>query len=319
MNDLQNGKYTDYNQPWITFFTPTFNREKTLVRCYEAMKQMIIPRDKDGNDIYFEWLIIDDGSQDNTRDMVGSWLKENKIPLRYIYQPNQGKHVATQKAINESRGTVFTTLDSDDIYIPETIKVFWESWCDIPESKRPLFRGVSCRCKEANTGELMGNPLPRQPYYENTVDMRYRDHIKGELGGFIRLDVLKEYPTPSVPEKLSFYPEAIVQYDMSEKYIDSVIDVPLRIYYRDTNNALTAKTFNKSAENYHLWMYIVNNLFRKYLFKSPKEMLKGIVGMSMDGFRTKRKVRQILRDVKHPLCKVTVACFMPLGYVLSKK
>ena len=65
----------------LTIFTPAYNRAYTLHKCYESLKKQT---NKD-----FEWLIIDDGSTDNTRELVQSWIEENIIPIKYHYQKNQ--------------------------------------------------------------------------------------------------------------------------------------------------------------------------------------------------------------------------------------
>lgn len=77
----------------------------------------------------FEWLIIDDGSTDNTQNLVNSWIKENKIPIRYIHQDNQGMHGAHNTAYRNIETELNICIDSDD-YMPdntvETIHSFWE-------------------------------------------------------------------------------------------------------------------------------------------------------------------------------------------------
>ena len=68
----------------LTIFTPAYNRAHTIGRTYESLCRQTC---KD-----FEWLIVDDGSTDNTRQLVEEWIAENKIPIRYIFQENQGMH-----------------------------------------------------------------------------------------------------------------------------------------------------------------------------------------------------------------------------------
>lgn len=65
----------------LTVFTPVYNRAHTVGRTYESLCRQTCQN--------FEWLIIDDGSSDNTRELVSGWMKENKISIRYIYQENQ--------------------------------------------------------------------------------------------------------------------------------------------------------------------------------------------------------------------------------------
>lgn len=319
MDDFFNQKYAELKGPWMTFFTPSYNRRNTLPRCYECLKDMKEVRDGNGTPITFEWLIIDDGSSDDTKSLVKEWIEENLIPIRYIYQENRGKHVAVNRGVELARAPMFIVLDSDDAYVPESLQVLWDAWNSIPEGERHKFRAVTARCLDPDTGKMIGTPLPRRPYYVFTPDMRLKDKVKGEMCGFNRVDVLKEFPYPDNGDKMSFFPEGVRWYTLGQKYMEYVIDVPLRKYYRDTDNALTGKNVRRSSANYYLWEYEVNNLFLKYVRYSPVEMFKAVVGMSMDGFVTKRSVATILRDVKHPLCKALVGLFMPVGYALSKR
>ena len=105
----------------LTIFTPTYNRAYCLHRVYDSLCRQSC-RD-------FEWLVIDDGSKDNTRPLVDSWIKENKIPIRYIYQQNQGMHGAHNAAYRNLRGELNMCIDSDD-WLPddavEKIITFWK-------------------------------------------------------------------------------------------------------------------------------------------------------------------------------------------------
>lgn len=74
----------------LTVFTPAYNRAYTLHKCYESLKMQT---NKD-----FVWLIIDDGSTDNTRELVESWINENIVHITYHYQKNQGMHGAHNTA-----------------------------------------------------------------------------------------------------------------------------------------------------------------------------------------------------------------------------
>ena len=94
----------------LTIFTPAYNRAHTIGRTYESLCRQTC---KD-----FEWLILDDGSQDNTRQLVESWIAEDKIPIRYIYQQNQGMHGAHNTAYRNITTELNTCIDSDD-YMPD--------------------------------------------------------------------------------------------------------------------------------------------------------------------------------------------------------
>lgn len=107
----------------LTIFTPAYNRAHTIKRTYDSLCRQTC---KD-----FEWLIIDDGSTDNTRQIVGGWIAENKIPIRYIYQENQGMHGAHNTAYKNIQTELNTCIDSDD-WMPddavEKIVGFWKQF-----------------------------------------------------------------------------------------------------------------------------------------------------------------------------------------------
>ena len=74
----------------LTVFTPAYNRAHTIGRTYESLLRQTC---KD-----FEWLVIDDGSTDNTRELVEGWIKESIIPIRYIYKENGGLYTGYNTA-----------------------------------------------------------------------------------------------------------------------------------------------------------------------------------------------------------------------------
>src|SRR5229473_1606416 len=97
---------TSMNYRYVfTVFTPTFNRSQTLSRVYEGLRLQTF-RD-------FEWLIVDDGSTDGTKELVEKWQTESAFLIRYIYQENQGKPAAFNHGVQEARGELFVTLDPD--------------------------------------------------------------------------------------------------------------------------------------------------------------------------------------------------------------
>lgn len=100
----------------LTVFTPAYNRAHTIGRTYESLCRQTCQD--------FEWLVIDDGSSDHTKELVEGWIKENKIPIRYIYQNNQGMHGAHNTAYRNIHTELNTCIDSDDYMPDDAIHVF---------------------------------------------------------------------------------------------------------------------------------------------------------------------------------------------------
>ena len=96
---------------FITVFTPTFNRAHLLPRLYHSLL------DQTCSD--FEWVVVDDESQDNTDAVINEFQNsEHSFPIRYYKQPHGGKHRAMNLAVREAKGKFFFTVDSDD-WLPD--------------------------------------------------------------------------------------------------------------------------------------------------------------------------------------------------------
>ena len=105
----------------LTIFTPAFNRAYTLEKLYNSL---LVQTSKD-----FEWLIVDDGSTDNTEELVSDWIEEGKIKIRYYYQKNSGKQVAMNLGAEKCITELFDCVDSDDYLLPDAVEAmlrFWE-------------------------------------------------------------------------------------------------------------------------------------------------------------------------------------------------
>ena len=117
----------------ITVFTPTYNRAYSLPNLYDSLcKQSFVD---------FEWLLIDDGSTDNTQELIKQWELERKIKIRYLFQPNSGKHVAINKGVKEAEGEIFFIVDSDDYIISDGLKKINAIFRDISDDDD--FAGIS--------------------------------------------------------------------------------------------------------------------------------------------------------------------------------
>jgi glycosyltransferase involved in cell wall biosynthesis len=107
----------------LTVFTPTFNRAYCLEKCYKSLVNQTCYE--------FVWLIIDDGSTDQTKVLVEKWKKEEKVEINYIWQENQGMHGAHNTAYEQIDTELNVCIDSDD-YMPEDavekIITFWEKY-----------------------------------------------------------------------------------------------------------------------------------------------------------------------------------------------
>ena len=184
----------------ITIFTPTYNRAHLLPRLYDSLcKQTYMD---------FEWVIVDDGSTDNTATLIESLKSKNErsFPIRYYYQENGGKHRAINRGVKEAQGELFFIADSDD-WLPdnalEKISVVFD---DIRDDIS--YAGV-CGLDGTANGTVVGSGLPKDFIDETYISVRYKHKIKGDMKEVFRTSVFKDFPFPEI-ENEKFCPEALV-------------------------------------------------------------------------------------------------------------
>ena len=164
----------------ITVFTPTFNREKTLVRLYDSLCNQTSPD--------FKWIIIDDGSSDNTSAQVENWKNENKIEIQYYYQKNKGKLAAQILALDYIDTELFTCIDSDDYLPDDGIRKILKFWKDNRKSNSAGIIGLDAY----EDGSVAGEYLPdvKESTYSELVDY-YK--IKGDKKYIFDTEKYKKY------------------------------------------------------------------------------------------------------------------------------
>ena len=220
--------------PFISILTPTYNRGKLLLPLYDSLKNLTF---KD-----FEWLIVDDGSEDDTEQYALSWIAHNiqnaEFPIRYIKKSNGGKHTAINRGVREANGELILILDSDDT-LPEdslaTIAHYYEQCKGYKDCA-----GV-CGLMAHHDGQLIGTGFPKDPMYESALQFRYakKGKVTGDLLEVYKTSVMREFPFPEI-ENEKFCPESLVWNRIANKY--KLFCFNKVIYYRDyLEGGLTSK------------------------------------------------------------------------------
>lgn len=205
--------------PYFTVFTPTYNRAHTLSGVYKSLCNQSFTN--------FEWLIIDDGSDDKTELLVEGWQEQGKINIRYFKQRNQGKHVAHNLAVDMAKGELFLVFDSDDRCIPKALKTFKQYWDDIPFEKKDEYSTISALCMN-NEGKILGEEYPENINDIYSVKKQISFRSKGDKWGVNTTKSMRECKFPVFSGE-KFIPEGIVWNRLSSKYATRFINQPLKI------------------------------------------------------------------------------------------
>jgi glycosyltransferase involved in cell wall biosynthesis len=297
----------------FTVFTPTYNRANTLARVYESLRSQTF-RD-------FEWLIVDDGSTDDTKILVERWqaASDNDFPIRYIWQENQHKKVAHNRAISEARGDLLVVFDSDDRCVPEALDRFRKHWESIPEQQKSKFWCVCGLC-QTEEGEVVGDYFPYGSWIDsNSLEIRYRYKVAGEKWGAMRTDVLKSFPfRQDIP---GLVPEGTVWNAIAREYRTRFFNEPIRIYAQDVPGLIARKgevvnaSENSAGALYEKKMTLEHDI--QYFKYAPVQFFMEGARLTRFWLHCSRKWRQRLGYwPKTSKGKVLVLVGAPLGMLM---
>lgn len=257
----------------FTIFTATYNRGNLLSQLYDC----ILKQDYLGA---FEWVIVSDGSTDNTSEIVNEFIKENKVPIKFVDKPNGGKHTAWRVATPLFEGRYVLTADDDDPILPTALSVFDKAWRELEKSSfYSVFWEVKARSVYED-GRLVGEPLPT-PYYDSDyITLHYYENKRSEMHGCRKVEVLRN--EAKVPDlflfelKASNFPEGIRWAKAARKYKTRFIPEVTRVYVVGHDSLCVTKKGDKLSEK-KLYNILVASLYhlnelRDILLSSDKKL-----------------------------------------------
>lgn len=199
----------------LTIFTPTFNRAHTLPRLYKSLKESSSHK--------FEWLIVDDGSTDNTKAYIDSIIQDSPFPIRYIFQKNSGKHAAINTGSLHSNKEWFFIVDSDDLITDDAIETIQNSvsYESVQKSAGVCFRKGYFDGSPIGTIFHDNNPLNLSPLEAGQI-------FKGDLAYIFQTYFLKQNPFPIISAEC-FFPELYVWNKIADNA--PIIFYPQKIIY----------------------------------------------------------------------------------------
>lgn len=190
----------------ISIFTPAYNRADLLPRLYDSLKKQ--------TGYNFEWIIVDDGSTDNTEETVKSFIAEGKMTITYFKKVNEGKHIAINKGVELAKGELFFIVDSDDYLTDDATEQIAAHYPQIKD--RVDFAGVSFRRGKSET-EYIGTDTTFEDIEASALDFRYKYHIDGDMAEVFKTRVMREFPFPKIAGE-RFCTEGLIWNRMALKY-----------------------------------------------------------------------------------------------------
>ena len=275
----------------FSIITPTYNRSKYLPRIYECLKMQ--------GESDFEWIIIDDGSTDNTKEVVSSFEKVFKI--RYAYKENGGKPSAMNLGFQMADSYItLSALDSEDILCPNVLDTVW-GFFDTKSGK--FEHNCSCvtgLCQYEN-GKLLGMRFPHDYYVSDYIRYIKNKKITGDKCEFFLTETIKKYPYPIFNNEKNIAPSFLhirIAWTQKTLYINKVLQekqflqgglstqnywlkYPLssELYYNETSVHPLKFTLQVKHSGEYIFYAKINK--KKNIFKNAKNKLVFPLGTIM--------------------------------------
>lgn len=278
----------------LTIFTPAYNRADTLPRLYESLIRQ--------SSFDFCWMVIDDGSIDNTEQLVRSWiLNKNLFEIIYIKKENGGLHTAYNCAIEHCNTELMMCIDSDDYAPDDLVEKVIRFWRKNGSEEYAGIVGLDCDFN----GKFIGDKLPNQKSV-NLIDLllgKY-DLINGDRANVVRTDLYKLVaPQESINGEKNYNPH-IMHLKISEKYDFLVMNENLK-YVEYQTDGMSNSIFKQYLNSPNSFLAI-----RKYYLELPNSKLsfkiKNIIHYISSSIHAKKK--HIIRD-----CPNKLLCILLFG------
>lgn len=289
----------------ISILTATYDRAKMLKKLYESLIKNIKEK------LEIEWLIMDDGSTDNTKQIVEQFKEENKIQIKYKKQENQGKMVAINNLVMDATGDVMIECDSDDYFIENAFSIIEEEF-----NKNKYRKDIYAICflkydlQNKNIGKEFKNK-------ETTMfDLYFKEGENGEKSLVYFSNIRKKYRY-KLENNERFGTEARLHHEMDLKYKIICCNKPIMVceYQKDGYTKNIQKVFIENPQGYfEYFKEILQRNMNGVLFKKRLYTIKHYILFSV---LAKRGMK--LANVKNLLNKILIIFLYLPGFIKTKK
>ena len=282
----------------ITIFTPTYNRGYILKRLYNSLKKQ--------SNKNFEWIIVDDGSTDNTTEIVDNWMKENIINIKYYKQENQGKMIAHNLGVEKAKGELFVCVDSDDWLNKDAVSIVLDYW---HKNNQNGIIGIVCPRVDKNNNFI--GRFPTKKLIKSTlIDLYGKYGLKGDTMLIYKTSIIKKYSFPKIEDE-KFIPETYLYDKLDQEGELLLLNEKLYNveYLQDGYSKNIKKIIKKNPKGYCL--YAKNRIV---LAKTVKQKYKAAAQYILCNWIDNKKVK--IRDEKN---KIIIFFAIPAAYIIYLK
>lgn len=281
----------------LTIFTPAYNRAYTLHKCYESLKRQT-SRD-------FKWMIIDDGSTDNTVDLVAKWKEKSDFEIIYIYKKNGGMHTAHNTAYQNIDTELNVCIDSDDYLTDDAVEIIVSEWEKVKSEKLAGLGALNV----FESGEIIGSKFHENIKLSKYFDIYNKYGVVGDKKFIYRTELIKKFPYPE------YEGEKYVGLDYKYKKLDEEYELAL------INKVVCVVEYMEDGSSKNMLKQYRNNprgwcFFRVENLKIPNTSLKFKFKESIHYVSSSLMIKDNNLFQMTPYKSLAVLAF-PFGYLLK--
>lgn len=290
----------------ISILTATYNRANLLSKLYESIVNNLI----DGVEV--EWLIMDDGSIDKTKEVVQKFIEENKLEIKYFFQENQGKMQAINNLVEAVQGDLIIECDSDDYFTNDAFEIIKNEYEKNIEQFQKFY-GL-CFLKYDQTGKNMGNNFKNE--ITTMFDLYFKEGEDGEKALVFNSKIRKQFKY-ELENGERFVTEARMFHKMDEKYKMCCTNKPIMIceYQNEGYTRNINKQFTENPYGYFKYFQeILQKDMKGVAFNKRLYAIKHYIL-----FATLTNQKNIIKQAKGILNKVLIFLLRIPGTVVTNK
>ena len=292
----------------LTVVTATYNRAHTLHRVFESL---MLQTYKD-----FEWLVVDDGSTDNTEELIMEFKERAWFETRYVKKNHAGKYEAVNLSYELATTPYIINCDSDDEMLPDGIEKIMKLWDEVPQEKYDNIWCVTGRCIDSKTRKIVGSLFPDNINSLSGKEFRKAYmKVSGEKHSCRKTEIVKQFPYPVYKDTGKLVP------NMTWTRINAIYDQycsnePISVYYQDSTDSLAKSPSRERKLGYYYYaQMVINDYFDQWTYNS--DVYLSLINISRCGWRGGKTTTEIIKSVEGIGKKFLVLICMPISLIYN--
>lgn len=283
----------------LTVFTPTFNRAYILNQLYESLLRQTCKN--------FIWLIVDDGSTDDTKVLVKTWIEEDKIEISYVFQSNQGMHGAHNTAYKKIRSEWNTCIDSDDYMPDNAVDLILKNVKDLDSR----FAGI-VGLDFYKDGNVIGTKIPTDIKETTLSDLYQKYGVEGDKKLVYRTKIVQKYAPYPIFTGEKFVPLSYLYRLIDQEYVLKPINESLVIveYLDDGSSLNMLKQYRRNPRGFALERISILMMSTNFKLKFKNAIHLVSCAMFVKDFN-------LLLRTKKPVQQLFILFAIPFGILLN--